>query len=339
MTIASVTMVGQFPDGIDLHVRNLKWFLNTTDYHIYIITIPNVRERIDIEDSKVTFIVKPTPRDEFEESSTNPGFVTFWKWFPAIIKHYNIDPEWFLFMEQDLWFFENFDGVPEPRTIKTFFSEKGSYHDIMLNDQILQPHLWEGTHLINAEIVNRAIDFKIDFGSRMKSLLDRNRQHYERLFGGKLSISMWTGPETLTEFSLYCALEERVGWSQVEKAIHLQGPELLHRKYPELYRGYDEKLLNQAQREIPYIDVYAVITVYYIAGNWKDCEDVDWQKARGSLRRDLSLISMSAQEWMTQQQHTRLWEILTKLGGALDAKTLGFASIAHNKQRDVSQMR
>src|ERR1051325_8903353 len=229
MTIASITMVGQFPEGVDLHIRNLKWFFNTLDYHIYIITLPEVREQINIEDNKVTFIVKPTAVDEFTPEPLNPRFVSFWKWFPAIVKHYDIQPEWFLLMEQDLWFFEQFDSFPAPHTIKTFFAEKGSYHDVMLDDQVLQPHLWEGTHLINAGIVKRAIDFKIDFGYRAKSFLDRRRDHYEKLFGGKLSLSKWTGPETLTQFSLYCALEERVGWSTVEKAVHLQSPEVLLR--------------------------------------------------------------------------------------------------------------
>jgi hypothetical protein len=313
MTIASITMVGHFPDGVDLHVRNLKWFLGATDYHIYIVTSPRRLEQIDVRDDKVTFIVRPTPEDDFVESPHNPGFVNFWKWFPAIIKHYHITPEWFLLMEQDLWFFEKFDDFPNPGTIKTFFSEKGSYHNIMLDDQTLQPHLWEGTHLINAEIVKRAIDFKIEFGYRAKSFLERNRERYEKLFGGRLSISMWRGPETLTEFALYCALEERVGWSEVEKAVHLQGPELLHRKYPPIYRGYDEELLSQAQREIPYIDVYAAIAMYYIAGNWTKCEDVKWEKAGENLRRDLSNVGLKAHEWMTKQQHARLFEILNRI--------------------------
>ena len=311
--IASITMVGHFPDGVDLHVRNLKWFLQNTDYHIYIVTTPERLEQINVRDDKLTFIVKPTPNDEFLESPQNPGFIIFWEWFPAIIEHYHIEPEWFLFMEQDLWFFERFDCVPEPKTIKTFFSEKSTYHSIMLGDRVLQPHLWEGSHLINAAIVNRAIDFKIDFGYRAKSLLDRNREHYEKLFGGKLSISMWTGPETLSEFALYCALEDRVGWTEVEKAVHLQGPELLHRKYPRIYERYDEDLLIQAQRETPYIDVYAAIAMYYIAGNWKDCRDVKWEKAGANLRCDLSKIAMTAHEWMTKEQHARLFEVVDRL--------------------------
>jgi hypothetical protein len=313
MKIASITMVGHFPDGIALHVRNLKWFLGATDYHVYIVTSPKRLQQITVKDDKVTFIVKPTPEGEFAESPRNPGFVNFWKWFPAIVRHYKIDPEWFLFMEQDLWFFDKFDCVPEPKTVKTFFSEKGSYHNIMLDDQVLQPHIWEGTHLINADIVKRAIDFKIDFGYRAKSFLDRNRERYERLLGGKLSISMWTGPETLTDFALYCALEERVGWDEVEKAVHLQGPEILHRKYPEIYNGYNPEILDRAQRELPYMDVYRAVAAYCIAGNWKTCKHVEWKNAGEELRRDLCKVAPTAEQWMTKEQHDRLLEVLRHL--------------------------
>ena len=316
MQIASITMIGQFPDGIDLHVRNLKWFFNATDYHIYIITSLEALEKINIKDDRLTFITKPTPEGEF---TTNPqtGFVNFWKWFPAIVKHYKISPEWFLFMEQDLWFFEKFDCVPEPKTVKTFYPGEKDYHDIMLNDQVLQPHIWEGTHLISAEVVNRAIDFNIDFGYRAKSFLDRNREHYETLFGGKISISMWTGPETLAEFSLYCALEERVGWSEIEKAVHLQGAETVHRRYPQVYNGCNQKLIENIQEniqsEMPYLDVYMVIAIYYIAGNWKDCKHIKWNSANSRVKRDLHKIARTADQWMTKEEHGRLLEVLWHL--------------------------
>ena len=312
--IASVTMVGHFPHGLDLHVRNLKWFLEATDYHIYIITLPRVLEHIDISSERVSLITRPTPHDAFTENAA--GFVNFWRWFPAIIEHYQIDPEWFLLMEQDLWFFERFDSVPETDTVKTFFSEKGNYHSVMLGDRVLQPHLWEGTHLINAAIIKRAIDFKVDFGYRATSFLDRHREHYERLFGDKLSICMWAGPETLTEFSLYCALEERVGWCEAETAVHLQGPELLHRKYPLLYQGYDESLLERARREVPYIDVYAALAAYYIAGNWNDVTPVKWENAGPGLRNDLRKVAPRAREWMSPQQHSRFLEVIDSLDRA-----------------------
>ncbi len=41
MRVASITMVGQFPYGIDPHVRNLRWALAPTD-HTFVVTPPDV---------------------------------------------------------------------------------------------------------------------------------------------------------------------------------------------------------------------------------------------------------------------------------------------------------
>ena len=312
MHIASITMIGQFPDGIDLHVRNLKWFLNATDYHIYIITVPSVLEQINVRDDKVTFITRPTPEDDFSQNPKT-GFVNFWRWFPAIVKHYKIRPEWFLFMEQDLWFFEKFDGVPEPKTVKTFYPDKSDYHNIMLNDQVLQPRIWEGAHLISAEIVNRAIDFNIKFAYYANTFLDRNREHYEKLFGGKISISMWTRPETMSEFSLYCALVERVGWDEIEKAVHFRGPEILHRKYPQIYNDCNQELLDDVQNRMPDINVYLAVAIFYIAGNWKDCKHIKWENAGWTVKRDLRKIVGTSDQWMAKEQYDRLLQVLNYL--------------------------
>jgi hypothetical protein len=219
-----------------------------------------------------------------------------------------------LFMEQDLWFFEKFDCVPEPKTVKTFYPDKSDYHNIMLNDQVLQPRIWEGAHLISAEVVRRAIDFKIKFAYYANTFLDRNREHYEKLFGGKISISMWTRPETMSEFSLYCALEERVGWDEIEKAVHFRGPEILHRKYPQLYNGCSQELLNDAQREIPGgIDIYMAVAAYHIAGNWKDCKHINWKNAGGKVKHNLSKVARTADQWMTKEQCDRLLQVLNYL--------------------------
>lgn len=311
MQIASITMVGQFAHGIDLHVRNLKWFLHGIDYHIYIVTTPAVARQAAINNARVTFITQPQAGKEFVENPET-RFVNFWRWFPTIVKEFRIDPEWFLFMEQDLWFFEQFDSFPQPNTVKTFLPDHNPYHDVMLDENVLQPHIWEGTHLINGAIVQRAIKANIRFAYFAESFLDRHRQMYEEAFGGKLSIFMWTKPETMSEFSLYCALQERVGWEEVEKAVHFRGAEIFHRKYPQIYYGADQPLIGAAQAAVPDTDVYTAIALYYIAGNWRSL-DINWNKAPKELDSALAKIAIRAKEWMTPEQYDRLMELRKRL--------------------------
>jgi hypothetical protein len=56
MRIASVTMVGQFPDGIDIHVRNLRWVLSEED-HTYIVTNSSFVKNYDLRNTdRTTYI-------------------------------------------------------------------------------------------------------------------------------------------------------------------------------------------------------------------------------------------------------------------------------------------
>lgn len=305
-------MVGQFPEGVELHVRNLQWFLRGLDYHIYIVTTPKVFDNIDINTAEVTFITRPTAQDEFAENPQT-GYVNFWRWFPTLIKNYRIEPEWFLFMEQDLWFFEQFDSFPPSDTVKTFYREPGEYHNIMLNDEILQPHLWEGTTLVNSAIVTRALKAKVRFGYYAESFFDRNRERYEGLFGGKITIAQWTRPETMGEFSLYCALEERVQWQEVEKAVHLRGPEIVHRKCAEFYRGGTQESVTAVQAALPDVDIYTAVAVYYIAGAWRRREQIDWRNASEELEHSLLKVAATAGHWMAPEQYSRLLEVLAQI--------------------------
>ena len=91
---ASITMIGQFPDGIDLHVRNLRWALSEKD-HIYIVTNGLFIKKFNLlNDERVTYI-------DFRKCDDIQTFIPFWEEFPTIVREQRIDPQWFLSMEQD----------------------------------------------------------------------------------------------------------------------------------------------------------------------------------------------------------------------------------------------
>ncbi|MFS3587093.1 hypothetical protein ACK6WM_22785, partial [Escherichia coli] len=77
------------------------------------------------------------------------GFINFWKDFPKIVKEYQIYPEWFLFMEEDIWFFAKPPIQNDSKMIRAFLP-RGAYRNIMLDDQILHNRIWEGAQVIHS---------------------------------------------------------------------------------------------------------------------------------------------------------------------------------------------
>jgi len=59
----------------------------------------------------------------------------------------------------------------------------------------------------------------------------------EERFGGLIGLFDNHLPDTMDELNLFCALEARVAFEREVPAVHLRGPETLHRRFPEIYRG------------------------------------------------------------------------------------------------------
>lgn len=299
MRIASITMVGQFPDGIDIHVRNLKWALSKED-HIFIITLPSFIESFDLKnDEQVTYIPFNI------ELISDTGFINFWKYFPEIIKEYKINPKWFLFMEEDIWFFAKPTFQNDPKVVQSFLP-RGSYRNIMLNDQILHSRIWEGAQIIHSSIVKNAINYGIDFSFVRNTFLVKNKEQYENELGGKITMSMYQHPDTFDEFGLYCALIEKTQIRHEIKALHMRGPESLHRMYPDAYHFATKEKLDEIQKQLPYMDVMLVVATYFVVGLWKNINHLDWTKIQKESKREIKRLLTTGAEWMKIEDYARL---------------------------------
>lgn len=307
MRVASITMIGQFPDCIDLHVRNLKWAL-TKDDHIFIVTLPEFIERFKLaNDDRVTFV-------PFERSDEE--FINFWGSFPAIVEKYSIKPEWFLFMEEDIWFFAKPVIQDYDKMIRSFLP-LGSYRNVMLNGNIFHERVWEGSHLVHGDIVRRAIDFGVNFSFVRETFLDKNRGKYESELGGVISMSMYNHPDTMDEFGLYCALVEKTRIEPVVKALHLRGPESLHRKFPDIYHFASSDRLKEIQKKMPYIDILLAVAAYYTVGNWEEIHHLDWTKAHTESKREITRLLLTGSEWMNFHEYTRLDSLQLLMNGMI----------------------
>ncbi len=229
-------MFGQYPHGIDLHVRNLKWAL-TKDDHIFIVTLPETIKQFGLESSgNVTYV--PFHHDG------EGNFINFWGGFPGIVKNLGIQPKWFLFMEGDIWFHKKPGFVPkDPKEIANYLPPQTHYHAVMVDDKVIQPRVWEGGTLVHGDVVRRAIDYGICFSFPQHFFCDHDKESWEKEMGGKIALRYFTVTDTFDEFNLYCALVEKSKICYFKRCTHLRGPESLHRKYCSLYYGCTEDRL------------------------------------------------------------------------------------------------
>lgn len=303
MRIASITMIGQFPDGIDIHTRNLKWALGEED-HSYIITIPWFIEKYRLKnDSKVTYIPF-IPKKRASET----GFINFWHEFPDLIKNYNINPEWFLFMEEDIWFFAK-PYIPEKELSINAFLARGDTRNVMVNDNLLHSRVWEGAQIIHKNIVKDAINFGINFSFVRDTFFHREKEYYEKKFNGEITLSKYQQPDTFDEFGLYCALVKHTRINHDLKAVHVRGPESVHRLYPELYSKCSMGKIKEVQSKLSYIDVMLVVGIYYLVGLWDSVDHLDWNYTKKNSKQEIDRLLSSDLSWMNDQEIKRLNEL------------------------------
>ena len=307
MRMASITMVGQFPHGIDIHTRNLLWCLEPTD-HIYIVTLPKFIEEFNLRNSaRVTYI-------PFSGTPQPNSWVNFWQEFPAIIKEYSIRPEWFLFMEQDIWFHDRPQPPGPQKTIRSFLP-RGDYRNVLLNGEIIQDRVWEGAQVVHKSVVLRACNFGVNFSFAKRTFLDEYRERIEKKFGGPIKLSMYGDPDTMDEFNLYCAIIERIKIEHDVKAIHLRGPESIHRRFPEIYTGATNEQLADVQKKVKYLDLPLVASCYYVVGLWDSISHLNLCEAKTNIKKEYAKLARHAQKWMTHEEMTRIEDILRKFQG------------------------
>lgn len=296
--IAAITMVGQFPDGIPSHVRNLRWALGPDDRGYVFTQPPNLPAADGVADDRVACVA-------CEPAYTNPrGMVNFWREFPALLDRYGIAPEWYLFMQQDIWLTRPPALPADPLTIHALLPH-GHYHNIMIGEREHHPRVWEGAQLVHHGLVDEALAAGVDFSFVPETFIDRDRASAEARWGGPIWLSDFGKADTFDEFGLYCALVAGTRSRHVRGAVHLRGPEVLHRRFPDLYRGGDAGRVAAAQAQLPYLDVLLAIATYHIVGLWPTVDHLDWGRLWPGSAATLDAAWQSSGEWLPADARRR----------------------------------
>lgn len=299
MRIASITMVGQWPHGINLHLRNLCWALGGED-RIYLIARPETLASAELhDDPRIRCIPYDAPvRNE-------SGILEFWDAFPALIDEHRIAPEWFLLMEQDIWFTARVELPDDPRRLRGFLPAD-HYHNVMAGERQLHARVWEGAQLLPRSLIDEARAFGIGFSAVKHTFVDRDRARYELEAGGPIHISDFGKADTLDELGLYCALVARTTLEHRPNAVHLRGPEVLHRRFPHLYHGATRAELDAVQAQVAYLDVLLAVATYYVTGCWSEIGHLDWSELRPQSAAALRRATAAGADWMPAQALERL---------------------------------
>jgi hypothetical protein len=155
-------------------------------------------------------------------------------------------------------------------------------------------------------VIWRAIWSRVSFSFVKETFLDKERDRYEGELGGQISLSLMQKPDTMDEFGLYCALVEKTCVEHDVRALHLRGPESLHRMFPDVYRFATVERLREVQNKVPYLDVLLAVALYYVVGLWEKIDHLDWSKLKPESRKEIERLLRQGLEWMNNEEYTRL---------------------------------
>jgi hypothetical protein len=304
------TTIAHHPKGFDLHIRNLNWAFDVPK-RIHVFTF----DWHNLNSLNVNFI-----RSKIYDNPENRHFNFHEHFMPDIIK--NIQTDVILLIQQDIFFTEKVDALYEicKNDNKIVINNLSNYFSIFnCNKQIQYPRLWEGGIFYPSFIIKDAVDENINMGNNInvfntnayydKYYSKLNKGYHHLLNGELIKISEFLKShhkpysEKLYELTLKCFCEN-INFLLVDKTVHFQGIEKIHRVVPEVY--LDEKFLLNDNNKIAkqYINnclyMYTLSDIY----NFNDIKRhlFDNYNFYCQLKQKLKKIKKNYNHWMTKSE-------------------------------------
>ena len=289
-------MVGQWPDGLRMHVANIAWALRLFDYHHIVVTTSAITRQYTGALQNVEFHVI----DEVLSS----GFIPFWDHFPNLWDTFQPTGAQCLFMEQDVLFARPLEKLSTKQDrLYSMLPESLDYHHLYVGDKKVHSRVWEGGFLIPSDLIQKALDNGVSFAQE-RPWINSNIKYYEKKLKGRIMFSGPKEPDTMDDLTAFCGLKAGTSVHYMKhQAVHLRGPEAVHRQFPKLITKFDSAGL-QAIREINY-DPWVVAAGYYISGSHDNFAYDAGEPDTQSLH-DLWRLQKFAREWMDENEYYRL---------------------------------
>jgi hypothetical protein len=237
--ITVLTTVAQHREGLDLHLRNLKWALSNFDHQIIVQSFKSYELKGSAE-----FVL-------FDENPNN--FFFFWDHAHKIILDTQKSTDLYLFMEQDILFAKKPDEqIINSTPIKINFDS--DYLSIFnLDKNKIYPRIWEGATFIEKQILVEAIKNKVTLGSHGKWI--KNSKYFTTKSNIKkenISIQNYLKEkffDTLFEFTYYCFSNKLPykSWSKIDYemndyVVHFRGIDMMCHDKPSIYENLKDTL-------------------------------------------------------------------------------------------------
>lgn len=301
--IVTVTMVGQWPHGLPIHLNNLKWALGNFVHESYVVTTNEIKAEYEKQFPHVHFISVPHKN----------GFIKFWDMFPKIVEEHKIDADFFLLMEQDILFHNKLVSLPHDEKEIVNYLPLSKYHAMTVANKIVHHRVWEGANIFHGKLIHSALKDKISFAFTKTYFFEKQRAMWEKKLGGKIGLKDFGIPDTMDEMTFYCPMKHNTEAVHEDKAVHIRGPETVHRMFPKLYADMGPKEMEAVKKKIPYIDIYVTLAAFFLAGNYASIDKFEMHKMKPDHKGMFKRLRGKGREWLDAPTMARLEHLCEKL--------------------------
>jgi hypothetical protein len=315
MRITTITTVGQHSKGLDIHLRNLRWALG--DHKIVVQTFKSHQIKTDVPNVEI-----------IEHEADTKKWYYFWDHTHEIIKRYAPETDWFLLMEQDIFFTSKpTDQIFAKEPIQLSL-ESGYLAIFDSQKKMVYPRIWEGATFIKSNLLIEAIEKGVSLGGHPRWHDDLAKNYYTTLNGidyPKVQeyIDSFDSYDTLFAFSFFCfknkisfrSTAASIAYEIGNHVVHLRGADMFLRDEPDLYSDFkkishirenDEagRIFKRLSNGCSLLFLISGIQEpsFFMAKNLlNDCDNSFYW-----IKKKIEILSSSAHKWLTQEEQKRL---------------------------------
>jgi hypothetical protein len=209
-------------------------------------------------------------------------------------------------MEQDILFHNKLVSLPHDEREIVNYLPLSQYHSMTVGGKIHHHRVWEGANMLYGKLVHKSLEDNISYSFTKNYFFEKDRKKWEKKLGGEIGMVEFKLADTMDEMCYYCPMVHNTEAVHEDKAVHLRGPETIHRHFPKLYHDMGPKDMEAIKKKSPYLDIYITLASYFLSGNYKNIDKFDMSKMRPENKGMFKRLRYKGREWMDGPTSARL---------------------------------